>query len=175
MALRVPAVQVQDEALAVRLWRVIVADTACTTGRTAAGAAAAVAACRRCRSRARPRGGGSSCTTPRCRLRPPASARVRGARAADGPDRTGSPRPARRRGRTIRPTARNAGGRSGRAHRARAGARRSATRGRSPRWSHRAAKCAGPAACRRATRPIRRADRSGRRAGAAGASAVIIR
>ena len=173
MALRVPAVEVQDEALAVRLRRVVVRDTACRTARRAAAGAAAAAACRRCRWRGRPRGAGSSCTTRACRLRPRASARARAARAADARGRTGSRRPARRRARTTRPTARSAARTtSGRARRARLQLRDAVLERRCPRSSRRAGRSAGRAASRRASRPTRRAG--GRRVRPAPARVITV-
>ncbi len=129
--------------------------TACTTARTTAVVADAGVACRRCRLRARPRGAGSSYTTPRCPLPPPASARVQASPDADARDRTESLRLARRRARTIRPTARSGAERRAHARRFPVAVRRGATRGCSLRSSRRAARSGDRAVSRQARRPIR--------------------
>ena len=90
-----------------------------------------------------------------CRPPPRASGCVRVSRDAGARGRTGSPRLARRRVKTIRPRARSGARTRGRATGAHAGARRYALRAGCPRSSPRAGRSGDPAAGRQARPPIR--------------------
>ena len=110
MGLRVPRLQVQHVALAVRLGMIVLGIRIRVLAEQLAILPCAGAGGRRCRWRGPSRAAGSSGTTPRCPLPPPASAAAPAGPAADGPGKTESRSPARRRARTIPRPARSAAG-----------------------------------------------------------------